>query len=100
MVIYQITSHLHKDNEEVNAHVKFLWAMLDAETVVDPLHEQEDKNRGHEGNHRQSPHGDSAISITPPEEHGREHGRDNRDLHDIIRYRDARGRIKNRHRER
>jgi hypothetical protein len=38
MLIYQITSRFHKNNEEVNAHVH-LWVMLDAETVVDPVHD-------------------------------------------------------------
>jgi hypothetical protein len=49
-----------------------------------------DGDRGHNNDHRQSPHGDSASSITPPEGHGE----DNRGLHDIIHGRDAHGRIK------
>jgi hypothetical protein len=62
--------HLPKDNEEVNAHVKCLQTMLDAATIVDPVCDQEDKDRGHEDDHRQSPRGDSTSSITPPEERG------------------------------
>jgi hypothetical protein len=37
MLIDQFTPHLPKDNEEVNAHVKRLQAMLDAAIVVDPI---------------------------------------------------------------
>jgi hypothetical protein len=44
MLINQITPHLPKDNEEVNAHVKRLQAMLDATTVADPVHGQEDED--------------------------------------------------------
>jgi hypothetical protein len=39
MLIDQITANLPKDNEEVNAHVKRLHAMLDAATVADPVHD-------------------------------------------------------------
>jgi hypothetical protein len=39
MLIDQITPHLPKDNEEVNAHVKRLQAMLDAAIVADPIHD-------------------------------------------------------------
>jgi hypothetical protein len=74
--------------------------MLDAATVVDPVHDREDRDRGHELDHRQRPHGDPASSTTPPEEHDRGCGWDNRDLRDISRDRDARDRIKNRCRER
>jgi hypothetical protein len=42
MLIDQITTHLPKDNEEVNAHVKHLQAMLDAATMVDLVHDRED----------------------------------------------------------
>jgi hypothetical protein len=38
MLIDQITPHLPKDNEEVNAHVKRLQAMLDVATVMDLVH--------------------------------------------------------------
>jgi hypothetical protein len=38
MLIDQITPHLPKDNEEVNAHVKHLQAMLDVATVMDLVH--------------------------------------------------------------
>jgi hypothetical protein len=97
MFVDQITPHFSKDNEEVNVHVKHLQAMLDATIVADPVHDQEDDDQGHEDDHQQSPRGDSACSITPPEEHGRGHGRDNYDLCDVICGRDARGRIENRH---
>jgi hypothetical protein len=72
--------------------------MLDATTVTDPVYDQEDRDRGHDDDHQESPHGDSANSITPPEEQGRRHNRYNRDLRDIIHDRDARGQIENRHR--
>jgi hypothetical protein len=96
MLINQITPHLPKDNEEVNAHVKCLQVMLDAATVADPFHDKEDEDRGHEDDHRHSPCGDSASSITPPEERGRGHDRDNYELRDVICGRDACGRIENR----
>jgi hypothetical protein len=89
--------HLPKDNEEVNAHIKHLQAILDAGTVGDLVHDREDGGRGHELGHRQSPHGDSASSITPPKEHDRECGWDGRNLSDIICGRDACDQIKNRH---
>jgi hypothetical protein len=57
MFIDQITPHFPKNNEEVNAHVKRLQVMLDATTVVDPVHDQEDDDRGHEDDHQQSPVG-------------------------------------------
>jgi molybdopterin-guanine dinucleotide biosynthesis protein len=69
--------------------------MLDVATIADPVHDQEDGDRGHEDDHRQSPHGDSASSITPLEEHVRGRGRDNRDLRDVIHDRDACGQIEN-----
>jgi hypothetical protein len=52
MLIDQLTPHLPKDNEEVNAHVKRLQAMLDAVTVIDPALNCDDEARGHEPNHR------------------------------------------------
>jgi hypothetical protein len=70
MLIDQLTPHLPKDNEEVNVHVKRLQAMLDAATVVDPVLDRDGKIRDHELDLRQSPHRDSAISLTPPEERG------------------------------
>jgi hypothetical protein len=39
LLIDQLTPHLPKDNEEVNAHVKCLQAMLNSATVVDPVHD-------------------------------------------------------------
>jgi hypothetical protein len=70
MLIDQLTPHLPKDNEEVNAHVKHCQAMLDTATVVDPGLDRDNKAWGHEPDHRQSPHGDSTGSLTPLEEHG------------------------------
>jgi hypothetical protein len=52
MLIDQLTPHLPKDNEEVNAHVKCLQAMLDAVTVVDLVLDHDDEARGHELDHR------------------------------------------------
>jgi hypothetical protein len=66
MLVDQITPHLPKDNEEVNAHVKRLQAMLDVAMVADPVYDQEDRDRGHDDDHRGF-RGDSA-SITPWEE--------------------------------
>jgi hypothetical protein len=70
--------------------------MLDAATVADTVCEQENRDRGYDDDHRESPRGDSANSITPPEEHGQRCNKDSCDLHDVIRGRDARGRIENR----
>jgi hypothetical protein len=72
MLIDQLTPppRLPKDNEEVNAHMKHLQAMLDAATVVDPALNRDDEAQGHKPDHWQSQHGDSASSLTPPEEHG------------------------------
>jgi hypothetical protein len=70
MLTNQLTPHLSKDNEEVNAHVKHLQAMLDAATVIDRTLNHDDEARGHELDHRQSPCGDSASSLTPPVECG------------------------------
>jgi hypothetical protein len=44
--------HLPKDNEEINAHVKCLQAMLDAAIVVDPALDRNDEAWGHELEHR------------------------------------------------
>jgi hypothetical protein len=71
MLTDQVTPHLPKDNEEVNAHMKRLQAMLDASTMVDPTHDRDDEARGHELDHRYSPHDDSVSSPTPSEEHDR-----------------------------
>jgi hypothetical protein len=100
MLVDQITPHLPKDNEEVNAHVKRLQAMLDVAIVADPVYDQEDRDRGHDDDHWESLHGDSASSITPPEERGWGCNRDNRDPCDVIRDRDARGRIESGRRNR
>jgi hypothetical protein len=85
MLIDQITPHLPKDNEEVNAHVKRLQVMLDATTVVEPTHNQGDRDHGHDDHHWRSAHEDLTSSITLLE--GR--GEGNHDLCDIIRARDA-----------
>jgi hypothetical protein len=74
--------------------------MLDAATGADPVYDQEDRDRGHNGDHRESPHGDSTSSITPPVERGRGHNRDSHDLRDVIHDRDARGQIENQCRNR
>jgi hypothetical protein len=76
--------------------------MLDAAIVADAVCDQENRDRGFDDDQQESPRGDSASSITPLEEHGQRHNRDNRDLWDVIRGRDACCRIKNwrRNRER
>jgi hypothetical protein len=99
MLIDQITPHFPKDNKEVNMHVKQLQEMLDAAMVTDPVHNQEDLDWGHDGDHRESLHGDSGSSITPREEHGRRCSRDHCDLCDVICARDTRDRIQNQHRD-
>jgi hypothetical protein len=91
MIIDQLTPLLPKDSEEV----KCLQAILDAATMVDPTHERRDGGWGQDPEHRQIPCRDSASSLTPLEERGRERDWDNRDLCDIIRNRDALDRIKN-----
>jgi hypothetical protein len=96
MLVDQIAPHLPKDNEEVNTHVKRLQVMLDVAIIADPVYDPEDRDRGHDDDHRESPRGDSANSITLLEKHVRGHNRDNRNLHDVIRSRDARDRIENR----
>jgi hypothetical protein len=52
MLIDQLTPHLSKDNEEVNAHMQRLPVMLDAAIVVDPALNHDDEAWGHELNHR------------------------------------------------
>jgi hypothetical protein len=84
MLIDQLTSHLPKDNEEVNAHVKRLQAMLDAATVVDLVLDHEDEVWGHELDLQQSPYGDSTSSLTPSEEHGQRQDQGDSDWCDII----------------
>jgi hypothetical protein len=44
MLVDQITPHLPKDNEDVNAHVNQLQVMLDAAMVVDPVYDEEDRD--------------------------------------------------------
>jgi hypothetical protein len=100
MLIDQLIPHLPKDNEEVNAHLKRLQAMLDAATVVDLVLDCDGEVRGHELDHRQSPHEDSTNSLTASEERDRRWDRDDCDLHDVICGRDARDQINNRRQER
>jgi hypothetical protein len=69
--------------------------MLDAATMVYPALDRDDEAWGHELDHQQSPHRDSASSLTPSEERGQRRDRDDRDLHDVIHGKYARGRIKN-----
>jgi hypothetical protein len=52
MFFDQLTPQLPKDNEEVNAHIKSLQAMLDAVTVVDLALDRDGEARGHELDHR------------------------------------------------
>jgi hypothetical protein len=73
--------------------------MLDAATAVDSVYDQEDGDRGHDGDHQESLRGDSASSVTPQDEHNRGRSRDYRDLCDVIRARDAHDRIKSRHQD-
>jgi hypothetical protein len=94
-LIDQLTPHLQKDNQDVTAHVKRLQAILDTATVVDLALNRDDEARGHDHDHRQSPHGDSISCLTPLEEQGRRRDWDDRDLCDVIRGRDVRGRIEN-----
>jgi hypothetical protein len=84
MLINQLTPCLPKDNEEVNAHVKRLQAMLDTATVVDLVLDRDGEVRGDELDHRQSPHGDTASCLTPLEECSQRQDWDNQDLCDII----------------
>jgi hypothetical protein len=97
MLIDQLTPHLPKDNKEVNAHVKHFQVMLDATTVVDLALDRDDEARGHERDHRQSRHRDSASSLSPPEERDRGRDWDGQDFCDVIHDRNARDRIENRH---
>jgi hypothetical protein len=52
MLINQLTPHLPKDNEEVNAHVKHLQAMLGTVTVLDLALDHDDEAWGHLLDHR------------------------------------------------
>jgi hypothetical protein len=74
--------------------------MLDAATVVDLVLNHDDEAWGNEHDHWQSPHRDSASSLTPLEERGRRQDLDDWDLHDIIRGRDSSDWIENRRQER
>jgi hypothetical protein len=74
--------------------------MLDVATIADPVYDQEDGDRGHDDDHRESLQEDLASSITPHEERGRGCNRVNRDLCDVIRARDACDRIKSQRQDR
>jgi hypothetical protein len=52
MLFDQLTPHLPKDNEEVNAHVKCLQAMLDAAIVIHSILNHDGEVRGQELDHR------------------------------------------------
>jgi hypothetical protein len=58
MIIDQLTPHMPKDNEEINAQVKRLQAMLDATIVVDPSSNMVRRDGGQYLDHRQSLHDD------------------------------------------
>jgi hypothetical protein len=47
--------------------VKEFQAMFDVATVAETISIQEDSDRGHDDDHQESLHGDSASSISPPE---------------------------------
>jgi hypothetical protein len=98
MIVDQLTPLLPKDSEEVNAQVKRLQAMLDTTTMVDVTLDHRDRRQGQDPDHCQSSREDSGSSITPPSDHDRD--RDEGDLRDIIRNRDARDWIENRCQER
>jgi hypothetical protein len=51
-MLIDLTPHLPKDNEEVNAHIKRFQAMLDTTTVVNPTLDRDGEARGHELDHR------------------------------------------------
>jgi hypothetical protein len=87
MIFDQLTPLLPKESEEVNAQVKHLQAMLDVATMVHPGLDHGDRGRDQDPDHRKSPRGDSASSITPLEKRGQYW--DERDLRDVICNRDA-----------
>jgi hypothetical protein len=71
VIIDQLSRLLSKDNEEVNAQVKRLHAMLDVGIMTDPALDLGDMMRDQDPTHRQSPCRDSAISLSrTPYEHG------------------------------
>jgi hypothetical protein len=100
LLIVQLTPHLPKDNEEVNAHVKHLQVMLDTTAVVDLALNRDDEARGQELDHQQSSHRDLASSLTQPEECSQRWDRDDWDLRDIIRGKYGCGQIENWRQER
>jgi hypothetical protein len=97
MIIDQLMPLLPKDGEEINTQVKRLHAILDMATMVDPTLDHGDRRRGQESDHRRSLHRDSASSISPPGEHGRD--RDEGNLCNVICNRDAHNQIENWHQE-
>jgi hypothetical protein len=48
----QLTAWLPKDNEEINAQVKSLHAVLDAATIIDPSLHLGDERWGQDPDHR------------------------------------------------
>jgi hypothetical protein len=73
--------------------------MLETATVVDLALDHDDKARGQDLDHRQIPQEDLASVLTTSVECGRRGDWDNHDLCDVIRSRDAQGRIENRRQE-
>jgi hypothetical protein len=61
--------------------------MLDVATMVDPILHHRDRRWGQDPDHWQSLHGDSSSTITPLMES--DQGRDDGELHNVIRNRDA-----------
>jgi hypothetical protein len=73
--------------------------MLDAATMTDLALNLGAGRRGQDPKHRQSPRGDSAISVSTSRlEH--DQGQGGEDLWDILHTKDARGRIENRRQDR
>jgi hypothetical protein len=98
VTVNQLTPFLHKDNEEVSAQVKRLYAMLHAATMKDPSHYQGGGRQGPDPDHRQSPCEDMTRSISPPlDELGQGQGEE--DPRYVIHTRDARDSIENCHQE-
>jgi hypothetical protein len=64
VIVDQLTPLLPKDNEVVNAQVKHLHLMLDAVKVTDLTLHQGGRRQGQDPDHRQSPHGNSASSLS------------------------------------
>jgi hypothetical protein len=98
-IIDQLMALLSKDSEEVNLQVKRLHAMLDVATMMDRTLNPGARRRGQDPDHRQSPSGDSANSLSCSLDE-RAQGQGAGDTQDIIHSRDAHDRIENCHRDR